>query len=270
VLRATQENGQAKVVPGFKVDLTNVVSTPANSDLAIFTTDNALSIVKAKVKTTAGTFIDLSKKNTNVFSLAGLSAGVYTLDVIVQKQNSKAAYEGIIVIGQTVNEATKQIVQKEIVKQETDVRVVFEEDKGDNKNGKCSNDKGSAKIGYPYENIYECDVENLKECEGVQTARCKTYREMFSDDCEGFANKEECDKYWNNLQVEELPAYDGSYQDCITPRGDICRAGVMRMNVKLKEYCVMFQALQDVILTKKEYVWIAKKNLKTHVLKTLM
>src|SRR5918994_1574567 len=36
VLKATQEDGQANAVPGFKVDLTNVASTPANSDLAIF------------------------------------------------------------------------------------------------------------------------------------------------------------------------------------------------------------------------------------------
>jgi len=150
VLKATQENGQANAVPGFKVDLTNVVSTPANPDIALFTTDNALSIVGAKVKTAnTDTFIDLSKKNTNVFSFAGVPTGVYTLDVIVQKQNSKAAYEGIVVIGQTVvNEATKQIVQKEIVKQETDVRIDFEDN--NNNNGNDNNERDNNNQDKPY------------------------------------------------------------------------------------------------------------------------
>jgi hypothetical protein len=35
VLKATQENGQENTVSGFIVDLTNVVSTPTNSELAI-------------------------------------------------------------------------------------------------------------------------------------------------------------------------------------------------------------------------------------------
>ena len=129
MLKATQENGQANTVSGFIVDLTNVVSTPTNSELAIFTTDSTLSVIEAKVKSTTDTFTDLIKKNANVFSLAGLPPGVYTLDVIAQKQNSKAAYEGLVVIGQPVDEATKQTVQKEIVKQETDVNIVFEKPK---------------------------------------------------------------------------------------------------------------------------------------------
>lgn len=51
------------------------------------------------------------------------------MDVIAQKQNSKTAYEGVVVIGQAADEATKQTVQKEIVKQETDVNIVFEKPK---------------------------------------------------------------------------------------------------------------------------------------------
>ena len=83
-----------ETVSGFIVDLTNVVSTPTNSELAVYTTDNALSVIEAKVKSTTDTFTDLIKKNANVFSLAGLPPGVYTLDVIAQKQNSKAGVRG--------------------------------------------------------------------------------------------------------------------------------------------------------------------------------
>ena len=38
----------------------------------------------------------------NAFSLSNLPAGVYTLDVITQKGNTKAAYEGILVISQQI------------------------------------------------------------------------------------------------------------------------------------------------------------------------
>jgi hypothetical protein len=126
VLKATQENGQTNTVTGFKVDLTNVVPASANSELDISTFANALPVVEARVKSTSDTYTDLIKKNTSVFSLAELPAGVYTLDVIVQKQNSKAAYEGILVIGQPVNQAIQQAVQRQIVKQDTDVSIVFE------------------------------------------------------------------------------------------------------------------------------------------------
>jgi hypothetical protein len=124
-LKATQENGQTNAVPGFKVDLTNVVSTSANSDLAIFTTDNSLSITEAKVKTSANKYIELVKKSSNSFSLEGLPSRVFTLDVITQKQSEKAAYEGILVVGQ----ATTQQIQNEIVRIETDIDIVFQKPK---------------------------------------------------------------------------------------------------------------------------------------------
>jgi hypothetical protein len=61
LLKATEENGQANSVPGFSIDLTNVISVPSNSELAIFTTDGTLSISEAKVKSTADTFISCSR-----------------------------------------------------------------------------------------------------------------------------------------------------------------------------------------------------------------
>jgi hypothetical protein len=89
VLKATQENGQTNTVTGFKVDLTNVVPASANSELDIITLDNVLPVVETRVKSTSDMFTDLIKKNTNVFSLAELPAGAYTLDVIVQKQRAR-------------------------------------------------------------------------------------------------------------------------------------------------------------------------------------
>jgi hypothetical protein len=121
VLKATQENGLTSTVAGFKVDLTNVVSAPANSELAIFTTDSALAINEAKVKTTTDAFIDLVKQSQNSFSLTSLPAGVYTLDVITQKGNARAAYEGILVLGQEpTNIQTRTIIEQQIVRENND------------------------------------------------------------------------------------------------------------------------------------------------------
>jgi uncharacterized membrane protein YgcG len=134
VLKATQENGLTSTVAGFKVDLTNVVSAPANSELAIFTTDSALSINEAKVKTTTDAFIDLVKQSQNSFSLTGLPAGVYTLDVITQKGNARAAYEGILVLGQEpTNIQTRTIIEQQIVRENND------DDDGNNGNASDGN-----------------------------------------------------------------------------------------------------------------------------------
>lgn len=121
LLKATEENGQTNSVPGFSIDLTNVISVPTNSELDIFTTDNSLSINEAKVKSTTNSFIDLVKQSQNSFSLTGLAAGVYTVDVITQKGNSRAAYEGILVLGQEpTNPQTRTIIEQQIVREEED------------------------------------------------------------------------------------------------------------------------------------------------------
>lgn len=140
VLKATQENGQTTTVASFEVDLTNVVSAPANSELAIFTTDNSLSINEAKVKTTTDAFIDLVKQSQNSFSLTGLHAGVYTIDVITQKGNARAAYEGILVLGQEpTNVQTRTIIEQQIVRENND------DDDGNNGNGS----EGNCDPSYP-------------------------------------------------------------------------------------------------------------------------
>ena len=76
--------------------------------------------MEAKVRTASDQVIDLvlstSPQSTNAFSLANVPAGVYALDVITQKGNTRAAYEGILVIGQqptTIIEETTRRVTNE-------------------------------------------------------------------------------------------------------------------------------------------------------------
>ena len=53
------------------------------------------------MRTESDQLIDLvPSTQANAFSLANLEVGVYTLDIITQKGNLKAAYEGILVLGQ--------------------------------------------------------------------------------------------------------------------------------------------------------------------------
>jgi hypothetical protein len=68
----------------------------------------------------------------NSFSLANIPAGVYTLDIITQKGNTRAAYEGILVIGQqpttAINEITQNLINQEInqnTRVDTDYKIVF-------------------------------------------------------------------------------------------------------------------------------------------------
>jgi hypothetical protein len=132
LLKTTQENGLTNSVTGFKVDLTNVISIPANSELAIFTTDGSLTINEAKVKSSSDSYIDLVKQSQNSFSLSGVPAGVYTFDVIAQKGNARAAYEGILVLGEDpTNTQTRTIIEQQIVKESDD-----DDDDGNNGDGR--------------------------------------------------------------------------------------------------------------------------------------
>ena len=132
LLKTTQENGLTNSVTGFKVGLTNVISIPANSELAIFTTDGSLTINEAKVKSSSDSYIDLVKQSQNSFSLSGVPAGVYTFDVIAQKGSARAAYEGILVLGEDpTNTQTRTIIEQQIVKESDD-----DDDDGNNGDGR--------------------------------------------------------------------------------------------------------------------------------------
>ncbi|HKG31688.1 MAG TPA: carboxypeptidase-like regulatory domain-containing protein [Nitrososphaeraceae archaeon] len=136
-LKATQqgEDGQPKKISGYEIDLTNVVTAQINSQVLVFATDSSLQVTGAKIRTVSGQLIDLVPLTTtqaNAFSIAGLPLGVYTLDIITQKGNTKAAYEGILVISQqpttVINETTKNVINQEInqnTRIDTDIRIVF-------------------------------------------------------------------------------------------------------------------------------------------------
>src|SRR5215207_5273429 len=120
-LRAVQDedNAEPRKVSGFRLDMTNVVAAQINSQVLVFVTDSSVRVLEAKVRTVSDQLIDLvPSSQANAFSLANLPVGVYTLDVITQRGNTKAAYEGILVISQQpttiINETTKNVINQEI------------------------------------------------------------------------------------------------------------------------------------------------------------
>jgi len=89
----------------------------------------------------------------------------------------------------------------------------------DDDNDKCSNKIGSAGMGFPYEKKTECEKQEWDECRedrdnGIKwDDRCKELNEGFFDDCEGYANMEECDEAWYTPPICDLD----------TPPGELCR-----------------------------------------------
>jgi hypothetical protein len=138
-LRAIQDgdNAEPRKVSQFKLDMTNVVTAQVNSQLLVFVTDNSVRVLEAKVRTVSDQLIDLVPTiQANAFSLANLPVGVYTLDIITQKENAKAAYEGILVINQQlttiINETTKQIINQEINQNsrvDIDTKIIFKDNR---------------------------------------------------------------------------------------------------------------------------------------------
>ena len=92
-------------------------------------------------------------------------------------------------------------------------------DEEDDYNDKCSNKIGSAGMGFPYEKKTECEKQEWDECRddrdnGIKwDDRCKEPNEGFFDDCEGYANMEECDEAWYTPPICDLD----------TPPGELCR-----------------------------------------------
>jgi hypothetical protein len=256
-LKATQqgEDGQPKKVSGFKIGLKNVVTAQINSQVLVFITDNSVKVIGAKVRTASDQLIDLipSTGQTNVFSLRGLPLGVYTLDIITQKGNTKAAYEGILVISQqsttVINENTKNVINQEInqktkIDTDTHVKVIFKE-KDDDKN------KNKDKDGNDPCNYYGLNVCNDKgECDDDRfdcySDDCVDGKPGTTGQCDGDDDKDCWDNgEWNgkcddgkddNNKGEKLPLCDGSYQDCVTDDGHICEAGSTDDECELNGY----------------------------------
>jgi hypothetical protein len=188
-------------------------------------TNEPQRIDKVKIVNQAGQFIELLQTATaGTWSLAGIAAGVYLLDVIVDTpdSNTLAAYETVLVIlgpNQQPLPLTQYITMIQTVKVKTSIEFVFEEDK-------CSNSPGSAGRGFPYENVSECEVEGEDDCRKnkIDSDYCEGLKERFRDDCDGFANAKECEEYWNRLPLcDENTPPGQTYYDEGDP--DTCEPG---------------------------------------------
>jgi hypothetical protein len=223
-LRAVQQGAQIRQIKTFDITIDNVVQAKHGGSIKAYSSDPSLKIVKAKVRTDTAieNLRELPRSQGNTFSLRGLVSGVYILDIIAQKDNRDLAYETILVIldpnetSTTTTAVNLQIINNIITKVKNSVRteVVFRDGDGDdgsggsgddvggrssdNGNG-CSNKPGSAGMGFPYQKVTQCQKLEFDECErtGENSDRCETAEERFSDDCEGFANQQECDEHFS-------------------------------------------------------------------------
>jgi hypothetical protein len=115
-LKGTQQGGVETRISDFSLDTTNAIGAQANSQLLVLVTDSALRVSEAKARTASNQVFNLppiASQQASAFSLANLPGGVYTLDVITQKDDSKAAYGGVLSIGNqpatVIEETTKRV-----------------------------------------------------------------------------------------------------------------------------------------------------------------
>jgi hypothetical protein len=116
-LKGTQQGGAETRVSGFSIDAASAIGAQANSQLLVLIPDSALRVSEAKARTSSNQVFNLpytaSQQATSAFSLANLPVGVYTLDVITQKDGAKGAYGGVLSIGNqpttVIEETTKRV-----------------------------------------------------------------------------------------------------------------------------------------------------------------
>jgi hypothetical protein len=214
-LKAVQDedNAEPRRVSGFRLDMTNVVTAQINSQLLVFVTDSSVRVLEAKVRSVSDQLIDLiPSTQANAFSLANLPVGVYTLDVMTQKGNAKAAYEGILVISQqpttVISEPTRNVINQ-VINQNT--RVVIEDDDDDDGNGN-GNGNGTKGNG---------DGNNTIVCPANMTNDGKKCVPIL-DVCEGFVR----DANGRCIPVDDGPIDDGKVDPIdppiCTPDGPEC------------------------------------------------
>lgn len=207
-------------VADFTVKPESVVQITQGDNLVVFT-QPADNVEKVKVTDTSGVRTEPIDLGNNQYSLIGYPTGVYVLDVIVDLPDSdeSGAFETILVILKPGEQPqnVQTIIQK--VKVVTEVDIDFDDDDSD----KCSDKLGSAGLRFPFNKKSECQYEEWQDCKddalkGIKwDDRCKDINHGFEDDCEGFANKKECDEHWNTPPV--VPPYC----DENTPVGTVCR-----------------------------------------------
>jgi hypothetical protein len=115
----------------------SVVQVTQGDSLRVVT-EPSNSVDNVKIRDGSGWITGLVNTNGNIFSLSGITPGVYTLYVIVNLPNSddRAAYETILVILKSGQSPVSplQVIQK--TKVVTDVRITFEGDDDDDRDCK--------------------------------------------------------------------------------------------------------------------------------------
>jgi hypothetical protein len=131
-LKVTQiPGGQLSEVSGFVISPENVVQIKQGENLIVSTSAD-LKVHQVKVTNTQGQLVDLLSLQNNVWSLQGLTPGVYLLDVIVDMSSSgiMGAYETVLVILQPDQQPLPpaQYINQITTKVRTDVRIIFQND----------------------------------------------------------------------------------------------------------------------------------------------
>jgi hypothetical protein len=123
--------GQLSEVSGFVISPENVVQIKQGENLIVSTSAD-LKVHQVKVTNTQGQLVDLLSLQNNVWSLQGLTPGVYLLDVIVDISSSgiMGAYETVLVILQPDQQPLPpaQYINQITTKVRTDVRIIFQND----------------------------------------------------------------------------------------------------------------------------------------------
>lgn len=102
-LKAIKSGEEVSSKQDFKIEVSNIIGVPLNGKLTVFSTEN-IQITNVKLTNTENQVAELTPVQ-NVVSLSGFPQGVYTLDVIVSKDGVGLAYEGILVVGQSLQNA---------------------------------------------------------------------------------------------------------------------------------------------------------------------
>ena len=133
----SKQSGEVQKVSGFRLDPVNVLDVSSGGVISAISTDESMVFEQARAKSSTDSLFELQKatiqgqlaqpqlQSNSGFSIAGLAPGVYTLDLIGNKNGDKAAYEGILVIAQDKESPqVKQAVEKKINEGEQDTTIV--------------------------------------------------------------------------------------------------------------------------------------------------
>jgi hypothetical protein len=208
-------NGQVIPISGFVIDPEDVVLLHQGQNLVIMTSTNEPQrIDKVKIVNQAGQFIDLPQTTAGTWSLGGIVPGVYLLDVIVETPDSSSlvAYETVLVILESDQQplpVTQYITMVHSVEVKTDVRIVFEEDEDedrDGENGECIEDSGYLLSKGSY-----IDTEN----NAIVGSPCHPEEFCSDPDSDDPVVIDHCEDIWSD--TDKLPICDEN-----TPPGVTC------------------------------------------------